>query len=497
MSSIEVPFDKIQDLKDEAGKISELLKGLEENLVIICRANPDNLCASGILVSCLREIGLGCHIIFIDNNSDLDERIKKINYLTYIFIGFQVKELPSKLLKDEAKNIIIIGNKFTIDKRLKLPWDTILTLSLKELEIPVIALSNAGLAYFIAEGFTEDYPKFSGLAVVGGLANKQVDSKSQKLIGINRFILEEGKKEEILKESMGTRISGRESLPIHLALKYSINPYFPGLTGNEEACTSFVSKLGISMKDQDGNWRTISSLTTEETKKLYDRLIALLVEQKSQFRTELLIGTIYIILTETSKSQTRNAEEYLWLLEGSCQIKKYGLALAVILGDRTNLYDELKRKMENYHGKAAQIIEKITQDSTIVENKEYYRIIENQEIFDLESAPLVIKALIESNIISIDIPLLLHLKEASTNYLYMHDSPTQIQKGFLIYHIFQDLVKRKILVETCFKGETKFFRLTLSDEEYPVILEEFEKSLKYHHKGIKAEAKSKDKEDDK
>ncbi|MCE7739701.1 MAG: hypothetical protein KAU62_15110 [Candidatus Heimdallarchaeota archaeon] len=496
MSSIEVPYEKIQDLKDEAGKISELLKGLEENLVIICKVNPDNLCASGILVSCLREIDLGCHIIFIDNNSDLDERIKKINYLTYIFIGFQIKELPSKLLKDEAKNIIIIGNKITIDKRLKLSWDTILTLSLEELEIPVMALSNAGLAYFIAKEFTEDYSKFSGLAVVGGLANKQVDSKSQELIGINRFILDEGNEEGILEESKGTRISGRESLPIHLALKYSINPYFPGLTGNEEACTSFVSKLKIPMK-KDGNWRTFSSLTTNETKKLYDRLIALLVEGNSQFRTELLFGTNYIILTETSKSQTRDAEEYLWLLEGACQIKKYGLALAVILGDRTNLYDELKRKMENYHGKAAQIIEKITQDSKIVENKEYYRIIRNQDVLDLESAPLVMKALVESNIISIEIPLLLHIKEANMNYLYMHDSPTQIQKGFRIYHFFEDLVKEKTIVESCFKGENEFFRLALSDEEYLVVLEEFEKALKKHHEGTKAEANSKEKDDDK
>ncbi|MCE7747772.1 MAG: hypothetical protein GPJ51_05205 [Candidatus Heimdallarchaeota archaeon] len=496
MSSIEVPYEKIQDLKDKAGKISELLKGLEENLVIICKVNPDNLCAAGILVSCLREIGLGCHIIFIDNNSDLDERINKINYLTYIFIGFQLKELPSKLLKDEAKNFIIIGNRITIDKRLKLPWDNILTLSLKEIEIPVIALSNAGLAYFIAKDFTEDYPKFSGLAVVGGLANKQVDSKSQELIGINRFILDEGKEEEILEESKGTKISGRESLPIHLALKYSINPYFPGLTGNEEACTSFVSKLKIPMK-KDGDWRTFSSLAKNETQILFEKLTILLVERNAQFRTESLFGTNYIILTETSKSQTRDAEEYLWLLEGACQIKKYGLALAVILGDRTNLYDELKRKMENYHGKAAQIIEKIAQDAGIVENKEYYRIIKNQEIFDLESAPLVIKALVESNIITIEIPLLLHLKEANTNYLYMHDSPTQIQKGFLIYHFFKDLVKEKTIAESCFKGESEFFRLALSDEEYPVVLEEFEKALEKHHEGTKAEVNSKEKEDDK
>jgi len=172
-------------------------------------------------------------------------------------------------------------------------------------------------------------------------------------------------------------------------------------------------------------------------------------------------------------------------------LRKYGLALAVILGDRTNVYDELKRKMDNYHGNAAQIIEKITQDISIVENRKYYRIIENQDIFDLESAPLVIKALIESSIIAIDKPLLLHLKEKNMNYLYMHDSPNQIRKGLQLYHVIQEFIKKKILSETSFKGETDFFRLALSDEDYLTILEEFGESLQYHHDGTKTDSNSK------
>ena len=77
------------------------------------------------------------------------------------------------------------------------------------------------------------------------------------------------------------------------------------------------------------------------------------------------------------------------------------------------------------------------------------------------------------------------------NYLYMHDSPIQIQKGFQLYHVIQDFIKRKILSESSFKGETDFFRLALSDDDYLTILEEFEKSLKYHHDGTKTDSTSK------
>ncbi len=485
MSKSEVPFEKYSKLKEESAKIAEFLRNSEDNIVIIAKAHPDNIGATGILISCLRKLDMGCHAILTDNSANIEDRIKNFNYSTFIFIGYESKELPNKLMKDEEKNIILINHDFILDKRIKIPWEDIQILSLKSFDLSSNLLSNSGLAYLIASSFNENYYKFAGLAILGGLARKQINPKNQKLIGINRIILKEGKENHILKETTGTRIPGRESQPLHLALQYSTNPFFPGLTGNKSECTSFISKLGILMEDDEGNYRTISSLTSEETKKLNDGLISLLMGEKGQPLTEIskLIGPIYILETETKKNQTRNIEEYLWLLEGAIQLHKYGLALAVVLGDRTNLFDKLLRELSNYHGKATTIIQEIIQNPDITEDQKYYRLIRNQDFFDLESAPLVVKALVESNIIPIDKPLILLINENNENYLFVHDSPVHMKKGYLSFQIFQDFRKDEIIKESVIKGDIEFFHTTIKEEELEPVLNELDKVLAYHHKG--------------
>lgn len=485
MSKEEFPFDNYSKLKEKSVEVSDLLAKSEKTIAIVAKAHPDNISATGIILSCLRKLEKGSHAIILDYLEDIEKRIKNTDYSIFIFIGFEIKELPEKILKDESKQIIIIEHKFKIDKRVKIPWERLHILSLDSFELATNLLSNSGLAYLIASGFNNDYYRYAGLAILGGLSKKQIDQKSQKLIGINLLILEEGKENKVLRETTGTRIPGRESQPIHLALKFSNNPFFPGLTGNEPACTSFISRLGISMKDQDGNFRTISSLTSEETKKLNDGLITLLMGEKGQPLTEIskLIGPIYIQEIETKKNQLRNIEEYLWILNGATQLKKYGLALAVVLGDRENIYDKLMRELSNYHGKATTIIEEIIQNPNIAEERPYFRLIKNQDFFEFESAPLVIKALVDSNIIPIDKPLILHIKENSENYLFIHDSPINMKTGYLAFQIFQELRKEEDFQDLSVKGDIDFFYTYIKEDKLELFLEELEKKFTYHYKG--------------
>ena len=491
MSEEEFPFDSYSKLKEKAVKIAEFLIANNKTTAIIAKAHPDNLSAVGIIISCLRKVEAGSHVIILGSSEDIEKRTEETDYSLFIFIGFEARELPDKLLKDEGKQIIILEHKFKIDKRIKAPWEKLHILSLTSFELSTNLLSNAGLAYLIASGFNDDHYKHSGLAILGGLSKKQIDQKTQKLIGVNLLILEEGKKNKILRETTGTRIPGRESQPIHQALQYSNNPFFPGLTGNESACTSFVSKLGIAMKDQDGNFRTISALTSEETKKLNDGLISLLMGERGQPLTEIskLIGPIYILETETKKNQTRNIEEYLWILDGAIQLQKYGLALAVVLGDRENVFDKLIRELSNYHGKATPIIEEIIKNPEITEDLQYFRLIKNQDFFELESAPLVIKALVDSNIIPIDKPLILHIKENSDDYLFVHDSPVNMKEGYLSFQFFQDLRKGEDFKEITVKGDVDFFHTFIEKDKLEPFLDELSKKYASHLEGKDTETK--------
>jgi hypothetical protein len=495
MSSTEITFEKYKSIKENAENVANDLAELEENILIITQGNPDDLCAAGILMKCLHEIKLGSHTIISKNASTLTKKVKKLTYSNMLFIGIDIDDIPSDILKE--KKVYVINHKLSLKEKRKKIGENVKILSLEEIDLPEEVISNAGLTYFIASGLLDDYQKFSDLGIIGALFKKQTNPKNQELNGLNRYIRDDGKEKEYLSIKKGTRIPGRESQPIHLALMYSLNPYFPGLTGNEGACTKFVSRLDIKMRDQKDDWRTISSLTSKETKALNDALIALLMKNDSQPITDIykLIGPIYILNKEQENNQTRNAEEYLWLLEGACQMKLYGLALAVILGDRSNRYDSLQKELSNYHGKVTQIIEEIANNPDKIEDEGLYRIINGSDVFNKESAFLVINALIESSTIPIDKPFLMYIEEKNITILYIRESPTQIQRGHLLFHLFLELEKEKSVLEL--KGDFESFVAEIEKENFNKILKKIDESLEYQQKGVKKSAEKADSDESK
>jgi hypothetical protein len=148
------------------------------------------------------------------------------------------------------------------------------------------------------------------------------------------------------------------------------------------------------------------------------------------------------------------------------------------------------RELGNYHGKATRVIEEIIQNQEIIEDKQYYRLIRNQDFFKFESAPLVIRALVESKIIPIDKPLILHIKDGKQDYLFVHDSPTNIRKGYVSFQIFQNLTEETIK-ESSIKGDIDFFQLDVKEGELEMVFEELGKALSYHHEGKEEEKKQK------
>ncbi|MHA1668551.1 MAG: hypothetical protein ACTSX6_07075 [Candidatus Heimdallarchaeaceae archaeon] len=490
-------YEKYQTTLEEARKIAEKIQKVEDNIVIATVANVDNLCAAGILVGCLKNVSIGNHIIVSNKPSDLKKRLNRLNYKTYFIIGLIIEEIPSQLINDETKTIFLVNHKLKTKNREENSAQRIHILSLQDKELPQNKVSNAGLVYFIASWIEEDFEKYSSLAIVGALAKKQVNPDNQELIEWNKIILEQGIEKDYLEKIKGTRIPGRENQPIHLALKYSINPYFPGLTGNESACTSFVSRLGIAMKDQEGKWRTIASLSKKETKALNDALISLLVEKQNQSTSDFykLIGPIYVISNEKKGSRLRNAEEFLWFIEGACQLKKYSLALAVILGERKNIYDKLVRDLSNYHGKAAEIIEQILQDQTLIEEQEYYRIICGDKIINDETIAVASNALVDSGMIPIDKPLLTYFQKKNDIICYVRDSKKNIIKGIRAYHIFNKMRKNKENKANLIKelgGEIEFFKVVVDKKHLKELLEQLHNEFEYHFKGSKKENSEED-----
>lgn len=489
MQSIDIPYEKYTELMEGAKKIAKAFETIKNNISIFTLSNPDNLSATGIIVNIVRKLELGAHVSFFRDAEEVKRKQKKLSYSNYCFLGFEISDIPKNILKEKSSLVIVINHKLKSQGNKKetntQETDNLFVFSLEDIEIQQEALSTTGLAYFISANFYEDYQKFASLAIIGALHNEQKDHK-QELIGLTKLILDEGKEKNFITLTKGTRIHGREKQPIHLALKYSLNPYFPGLTGNEKACTSFIAKLGIPMRDTEGEWRTISSLSKEEITKLNDNLISLLIEKQKQDITEVykLIGPIYLSNLEQKTSLAHNIEEFMWLIDGACHLKKESLALAVILGDRKNLHDQLSRELQDYHGITADFVEQLEKKPEMVEDKGYYRLIKEIEHFDKTSVvSRIIKSLVDSSIIPIDKPIIVPIANEDEIDILIYESPQLIEKGIQVYHILQDLKKEKLIKRL--SGDYNYIEASVDKENETVVIKRIENKLEYHFQGQK------------
>ncbi|MHA1302665.1 MAG: hypothetical protein ACTSQE_00265 [Candidatus Heimdallarchaeaceae archaeon] len=482
----EVDLEKYNLLKENAKKIADKISTLTGTHLIFVKPTTDNLCAAGILLNLLRTRTSGVHITYFIEN--FKQKIKELKYSYYWFIGWDLNIIPPSVCKGVKKEFFFINHKISQIETKGENLENVHFLSLAGTELSTKTLSTSGLVYFIAKAYEENYQRFAPLAIMGALSVNQIEHKTQELIGINRIILNEAIDAKVITVIKGTKIRGRESKPIHLALKYSTNPFFPGLTGNEQACTSFLSRLGISMRDADNKWRTISDLTADETRALNDGLISLLMSKGKDAiqETYKLIGPIYIINKEEKKRQTRNIEEFLQLIEGACNLGFYGLALAVLIGNRTNQYNQLLREVEGYYGESTKAINTLEENPSIIEEHNYFRIIKGNDL--VENNPyFIFKTLCKSQAVKLDKPVIFLFKEENNYRFFIHESPSQERKGYKIYPIFAALEQEKLVANL--SEQVDFFQTLVEETKLEEVIKNLKDKLDYHYKGKITEEK--------
>ncbi|MCX8162376.1 MAG: DHH family phosphoesterase [Candidatus Bathyarchaeota archaeon] len=225
-------------------------------------------------------------------------------------------------------------------------------------------ISGAGVAYIALKGFPRvEYRDLSILAIVGALADMQDVDVGRSLKGVNKLIVEEAERDGYIGVQRDLLLPGRESRPLHTALAGLVNPFIPGLSGDEDACVSFLSKLGISLKES-GRWRTLSDLSKEEKQMLFNELLRYLAE--NNYPTSILknlIGVSYILQREKRFSYMRDAREYASLLNACSRMGLHGLALTIAMGDRrVDLIAKAEAVYGEYRGKISSYIRTITSE---------------------------------------------------------------------------------------------------------------------------------------
>ena len=189
-------------------------------------------------------------------------------------------------------------------------------------------ISAAGCAYFT-------FRTNADLGIVGAVGDIQYPMRS-----LNRLMLEEAVSSGEVSFATDLTLFGRNSRPLTQLLSFADDPYLPGLTGQDDACINFLSDLGIPLKDGE-KWRTYSSLSLDEKKRLVSSLAELLAIRISPDAAARLTGEVYTLLKRPQGTELSDAHEFSTMLNACGRNSRPELGVSVCLG-RAGAYDEAK-----------------------------------------------------------------------------------------------------------------------------------------------------------
>lgn len=229
-------------------------------------------------------------------------------------------------------------------------------------------ISGGGLSYFLAKKFSfTDLSWIGVLAAVGDMQN----SMTGKLEGLNSLILQDATHQGYIKVVNDLSFYGRQTRPLFVALSYFSDVELP-ITNNTTEAIALMKDLGIERKN-DGMFRTLGDLTTEEKSKLFSELVKMLSKavpnRYVKYVPKLVAVDSYEFLHEKSKTFLRDVSEFSTAINACSRNNREDVALKILKGDRIEALAEMEAILKDHKTYLAQTIHKIEEKDLIVERK--------------------------------------------------------------------------------------------------------------------------------
>ena len=370
-------------LVDEAGAAAgKILRTVaaDSPFLVGCHFDADGLAAAGILSKALCRKGASFHLRVLKQlDPDTVDFLSKSAPETIVLadIGSGYLELLEELSK--SKDVFILDHhqiNGKIDGRL-----THVNPHLFDIDGGK-EVSGAGVAYMVARAMDQRNLDLASLAVVGAVGDMQDKNEKRILQGFNSHIVKDAVEGGYLKVDTDLIIYGRETRPIRKALSHTVNPFLPGLSGEEDNCLALLTSLSIPIKVGD-RWRTTVELTTEEKKMIMSAIVENITSRGLEGSVAMnLIGSAYTLLQEEKWTPTRDAREYAALLNACGRMERPSVAIAICMGERGATLAEANQVLSEHRRTLAKYMSLINEKPEIVENLEGVCIIHGEEFLN-------------------------------------------------------------------------------------------------------------------
>ncbi len=310
--------------KDVVRRFNEARK--EKPVRIVSHLDCDGLSSAAIMSMALNRAGIKFSMSFVKylDKNILDELAKE-PYEIFIFTDIgsgYIKSIDKQL---DNKTVFVLDHHIMEETKTKVVQ---LNPHLNGIE-DYAEISGAGIAYFFARGLDEKNEDLAYIAIIGAIGDTQ---ERNGFNGLNKIILEDAIRSAKIAVSTGLKFFGTQTRPLHKALEYSIEPYIPNVTGNEDGAITFLKSINIELRNADNSYKKLVDLDEEEMKKLVTGII--LSRLGSEEKPEDIFGPVYTITAEEEGTAMRDAKEYATLLNCCARLGKPSLGVSLFFNSK-------------------------------------------------------------------------------------------------------------------------------------------------------------------
>ncbi|NPA74602.1 MAG: DHH family phosphoesterase [Euryarchaeota archaeon] len=302
---------------------------------ILTHYDVDGVCSAGIVAGYLRELGKKFHVSFF-RNSNKDTLWDAINEGKYVILT----DMGSGFVQELQGNIIVLDHHTPVGDN-----EEIVHVNPRLFGIDGSREACATtMAYMLAND-----KKYVKCLAAGLLGDKQYVPGAGP-VGLNKKLLEEAGVNPVINLTLHGNVAD--------AVFYSVEPFYPGLSGRMDRVKKVLAELGID------SGKDVEELTEEEKYRLGSYLAYVLVRQSE-------IPDAGMRIVDVDFNIDGSVRRFTDLIDAACRTDNQSVALGYVLGVH-EYRDRMEVMLRDYRGEVIEGLYEVLKNLFTLDHVQYF-----------------------------------------------------------------------------------------------------------------------------